>query len=327
MKFCVYGLGAVGGLLGGKLAAAGFNVSALARGETVETVRRDGLKLSCGGKIDIVHMDISDNPADLGPQDVVIISVKNTAIKSVAAGIAPLMHEGTTVLSAMNGVPWWFYHGLKGVNAHKPIEAVDPDGFVSNRIPVERVVGCVSNLSSSTPVPGTVEYQPNPKFTIGEPTGGASSERCSAILDALVKAGLDAQCSQSIQQTIWFKLWGNMTVNPISAMTGSTSDLIVDDPLIRSFMKRCMQEAKAVGSHIGIEIDSTPEARFEATRKLGVFKTSMLQDAQAGRQLELDALVASVREIASDVGVETPNIDALFGLSRLAARQKGLYPQ
>jgi len=326
MKFCVYGLGAVGGLLGGRLAAAGFNVSAVARGDTVSTVQRDGLKLSCNGNVDVVHLEISDNPADLGPQDVVIVSVKNTAIESVAKGIAPLLHEGTTVLSAMNGVPWWFYRGLTGVNQVKPIESVDPGGLISRSIPAERVVGCVTNLSSSMRVRGVVEHQANPKFTVGEPTGGASSPRCAAILEAMAKAGLDAQGSKSIQQTIWFKLWGNMTVNPISAMTGTTSDLIVGDPLVRAFMARCMQEAKVVGSRIGIEIDSTPEARFDATRKLGVFKTSMLQDAEAGRGLELDALVAAVREIATDVGVETPNIDALFGLSRLHARQHGLYP-
>lgn len=327
MKFCVYGLGAVGGLLGGKLAAAGFDVSALARGKTVDAVRRDGLKLSCGGGTEeTVRITISDRPADLGPQDVVIVSVKNTAIEAVAEGIAPLLHEGTTVLSAMNGVPWWFYHGLKGVDAGKPIEAVDPGGIISRHIPHARVVGCVANLSASTPAPGVVAHQPNPKFTVGEPTGGASSERCRTILDALVKAGLDAQGSPSIQQSIWFKLWGNMTLNPISAMTGCTSDLVVGDPLVRAFMARCMQEAKAIGSRIGIAIDAAPEARFEATRKLGVFKTSMLQDAEAGRPLELDALVAAVREIAADVGVETPNIDALFGLARLDARQRGLYP-
>lgn len=326
MKFCVVGLGAVGGLLGGRLAAAGFEVSALARGETVDIVRRDGLKLSCNGKVDVVRVNVAEDPADLGPQDVVIVSVKTTSIESVAEGIVPLMHAGTTVLSTMNGVPWWFYHGLKGVDAAKPIESVDPGGFVSHHIPHDRVVGCVSNLSSSMRTRGVVEHQPNPKFTVGEPTGGFSSERCSAILDALVTAGLDAQGSQSIQQTIWFKLWGNMTLNPISAMTGATSDLVVADPLVRAFMARCMQEAKIVGSRIGIEIDATPEARFDATRKLGVFKTSMLQDAEAGRGLELDALVCAVREIAAEVGVETPNIDALLGLSRLHARRHGLYP-
>ena len=326
MKFCVYGLGAVGGLLGGKLAAAGFEVSALARGKTVETVSKDGLKLSCNGQVTTVPMKISDNPMELGPQDVVIISVKNTAIESVAKGIKPLMHNGTTVLSAMNGVPWWFYQGLQGVDATKSIDAVDPGGTISAHIPHSRVVGCVANLSASSPSPGVVEHQPNPKFTIGEPTGGYSSDRCSAILNAMVKSGLDASGSQSIQQTIWFKLWGNMTVNPISALTGCTSNLIVGDPLVRAFMTRCMQEAKQIGSRLGIEIDATPEARFEATRKLGVFKTSMLQDAEVGRPLELDALVTAVREIAADVGVETPNIDALFGLTRLNARQRGLYP-
>ncbi|SOZ17199.1 2-dehydropantoate 2-reductase [Cupriavidus taiwanensis] len=327
MKYCVYGLGAVGGLLGGRLAAAGFQVSAVALGETLHAVQSNGLKLICDGKEDTVAINVSDDPAALGPQDVVIISVKNTAIGAVAANLAPLLHPGTTIISAMNGVPWWFYHGLEGVKIDKPIESVDPDGSITRHIDPSRVVGCVANLSASTPAPGVVQHKPNPKFTLGEPTGGSTSERCAVVLDAMRKAGLDAHGADSIQREIWFKLWGNMTLNPISAMTGATSDNVVADPLVRGFMARCMEEARRVGSKIGIELDATPESRFDATRKLGKFKTSMLQDAEAQKPLELDALVAAVREIATDVGIETPNIDALFGLARLYARRHSLYPE
>lgn len=327
MKYCIYGLGAVGGLIGGRLSAAGYQVSAVARGDTLEAVRRGGLKLQCDGKVDTVQLNVSDDPSQLGTQDIVIVTVKNTAIGAVAANIRPLLHKDTVIVSAMNGVPWWFYHGLNaGEAAKRRIEVVDPQGTVSAAIAAERVVGCVSNLSASTSGPGAVQHQPNPKLTFGEPTGGASSERCRAIIAAMKHSGFDVHESSSIQETIWFKLWGNMTVNPISAMTGATGDIIVSDALVRDFMARCMKESQEIGSRIGIQINSAPEARFEATAKLGAFRTSMLQDVDAHRPTELDALVGAVREIAKHVGVPTPNIDALFGLSRLHARVHGLYP-
>jgi 2-dehydropantoate 2-reductase len=328
MKYCIYGLGAVGGLIGGRLATAGLHVSSLVRGHALTHVRENGLKLICHGREEVAKVEVSDQPEALGPQDVIFLTVKNTSIASAATNIAALMHERTVVVSAMNGVPWWFYHGL-GIDPAKRqrLESIDPGGIVSQAISPERVVGCVSNLSASTPEPGTVVYAPNPKFTFGEPTGGASSDRCAALIADMKAAGLDVHAAQSIQQTIWFKLWGNMTVNPISAITGATGDRIVDDPLVRDFMARCMNEAREAGARLGIHLDAEPEARFEATRRLGAFRTSMLQDVGANKPLELDALVGTVREIASHVGVATPNIDALFGLARLFARTHGLYPQ
>ncbi|MVW79617.1 2-dehydropantoate 2-reductase [Bordetella sp. 02P26C-1] len=328
MKYCIYGLGAVGGLIGGRLARAGLPVSGLVRGDTLSAVRKRGLKLICDGHEEVARLEVADQPEALGPQDVIFLTVKNTAIASVAENIAALMHERTVVVSAMNGVPWWFYHGLDVSPAYlQRIESIDPGGLVSQAIPAGRVVGCVSNLSASTPQPGTVVYAPNPKFTFGEPTGGAHSDRCAAIMADMKAAGLDVHAAPSIQQTIWFKLWGNMTVNPISAITGATGDRIVDDPLVRDFMARCMNEAREVGERLGISLNAQPEERFEATRRLGAFRTSMLQDVGANKPLELDALVGTVREIASHVGVATPNIDALFGLARLFARTHGLYPQ
>lgn len=327
MKICIYGLGAVGGLIGGKLALSGQQVSAVARGATLEAVKKNGLMLSCQEHNEIAKINVASDPADLGPQDVVFITVKSTAIGAVAKNIRPLLHEKTVVVSAMNGVPWWFYYGLHPEKtAPDFLNTVDPDGIVTEAIDAKRVVGCVSNLSSSTPQPGVVKHLPNPRFTFGEPTGGAQTDRCASIISACRSAGLDAQESESIQQTIWFKLWGNMTLNPISALTVSTSDRIVADPLVRDFMARCMNEANEIGAKIGIKIDSTPEARFDATRRLGVFRTSMLQDVDANRPIELDALVGAVREIAMHAGVATPNIDALFGLTRLNAQTLGLYP-
>lgn len=327
MKVCIYGLGAVGGLIAGRLALTGADVSAVARGATLESVRRNGMVLVSEGKRETANIRAAESPAELGEQDYVIITVKSTAIGDVALRIAPLLGEHTTVLSAMNGVPWWFYYGLAPDVSRPRIEVVDPAGVISSSIPPERVLGCVSNLSASTPQPGSVEYLPGPRLTLGEPTGGADSLRCVSIMSALRAAGFTVSGAQSIQQSVWFKLWGNMTVNPISALTGATGDRIVSDPLVRDFMSRCMLEAATIGERIGLFIDSSPDARHEVTLRLGAFKTSMLQDVLANRPTELDALVGAVLEIAQHERVATPNINALFGLARLQARGLGLYPE
>ncbi|HEY0295299.1 MAG TPA: 2-dehydropantoate 2-reductase [Bordetella sp.] len=327
MKVCVYGLGAVGGLIAGKLRSAGVDVCAVARGRVLEHVNRAGLALTSAGHTEHASLRVAENPAALGAQDLVVIAVKATGIGDVARRIAPLLGEHTVVLSAMNGVPWWFYHGIREVGPGRRIETVDPAGAISAAIAPERVVGCVSNLSASTPAPGEVAYLPSPRLTIGEPGGGAASPRCRAIIEMLQASGFTVLASESIQQSIWFKLWGNMTVNPISALTGATGDRIVGDPLVRAFMSRCMVEARVLGERIGLPIDSTPDARHEVTARLGAFRTSMLQDVQAGKATELDALVGAVRELARHEGVETPDIDALFGLARLQAQTLGLYPR
>jgi 2-dehydropantoate 2-reductase len=328
MKFCIVGLGAIGGLFAARLARAGYEVSAVARGATLETVRRDGLALVEGPsgqeQTSRVAIEASADPRSLGEQDVVIIAVKTSGLAGVAQSIAPLLGPRTTALSAMNGVPWWFFHGLAPRLGSIRMPSVDPDGMISKAIPAERVVGCVTHLSATTPVPGTVRCVAGNRLIIGEPAGGATV-RTMAIASALREAGFELEEAAVIQQEIWFKLWGNMTVNPISALTGATGDRILDDEHVRHFMSRCMVEAAQIGQRIGLPIDLDPEQRHAVTRKLGAFRTSMLQDVEAGRPVELDALVASVIEIGRQVGVPTPNIDALFGLARLQARVRGLY--
>jgi len=327
MKVCIFGLGAVGGLIAGRLALAGTEVSAVARGETLVSVRRSGMTLIEEGLTCRVPLRVEEDPAQLGAQDLVILAVKNTALKDIAPLIAPLLGKHTAVLSAMNGVPWWFCIGLGDEVRDFRLETVDPAGVISRAISPERVIGCVCNLSASTPTPGTVAYVSGPRLTIGEPTGGADTERCIATISSLRAAGFDVVAADSIQQSIWFKLWGNMTVNPISALTHATGDRIVDDILVRDFMSRCMLEASAVGESIGLQIPGDPYSRHAVTRRLGAFRTSMLQDVEAGRPTELDALVGAVLEIARWRGIATPNIDALFGLARLQARCLGLYPE
>ena len=329
MKFCIVGLGAIGGLFAARLAAAGHEVSALARGATLEAVRRDGLTLVEGvpGQESSrrVLITASEDPAALGPQDVIVIAVKTTGLASVASRVASLLGPDTAVLSAMNGVPWWFFHGLAPELARMDMPSVDPAGAISRAIPAQRVVGCVTHLSAVTPAPGTVRAVAGNRLIIGEPTGGAATPRAAGIVSALRAAGFEVEEAARIQQEIWFKLWGNMTVNPISALTGATGDRILDDEHVRGFMSRCMLEAAQIGERIGLPIAQEPEQRHQVTRKLGAFRTSMLQDVAAGRPVELDALVASVMEIGRQVAVPTPNIDALFGLARLQAQVLRLY--
>ena len=329
MKFCIVGLGAIGGLFAARLAAAGHEVSALARGATLEAVRRDGLTLAEGApgheQRQRFAIRASDDPSALGPQDVVVIAVKTTGLASVANNVAALLGPDTAVLSAMNGVPWWFFHGLAPALARIRLESVDPGRRISRAIPAERVVGCVTHLSAAAPAPGTVRSVAGNRLIVGEPAGGAATPRAAGIAAALREAGFEVEEAAVIQQEIWFKLWGNMTMNPISALTGATGERILDDDHVRSFMSRCMVEAAAIGQRIGLPIHQSPEQRHAVTRKLGAFRTSMLQDVDAGRPVELDALVASVMEIGHQLAVPTANIDALFGLARLQAQVRGLY--
>lgn len=329
MKVCIYGLGAIGGLVGARLARSGQPVSAVARGATLEAVRREGLVLVEGAPGDerrtTAPIHASDDPADLGEQDVVILAVKTTALMQVADAIAPLLGPDTSVLSAMNGLQWWFLHGLDDTPTGLHLETVDPGARITAAIDPARVVGCVTHLAASTPQPGVVRHTMGDRLIIGEPAGGTST-RAQAIAAMLSRASFTIDTSDQIQRDVWFKLWGNMTINPISAMTGATADRILDDDFVRAFLSSCMLEASAIGERIGLPAPGSPQARHDVTRKLGAFRSSMLQDVDAGRPVELDALVAAVAELGGAVGVPTPRIESLLGLARLHARVRGLYP-
>ena len=329
MRIGIVGLGAVGGLLAARLVAGGHQVSALARGATLEHVRQDGLALLEGAedrpRETRLQLRVSDDAAELGEQDLVVLSVKTTGLADVAQRIGPLLGPDTAVLSAMNGVPWWFFHGLDEALARREWQAIDAGGRIAAAIPARRVLGAVVHFSCAMPAPGVVRHGQGNRLILGEPQGG-DSERCLRAAQALRDGGFEVEVSQRIQQDVWFKLWGNMTMNPISAITGATADRILDDPLVRGFISRAMREAAAIGERIGLPIPITPEQRHEVTRKLGAFRTSLLQDVDAGKAVELDALVAIVAEIGRAVGVPTPDIDALLGIARLHARVRGLYP-
>ena len=325
MKVCIIGAGAIGGFIGTRLAAAGrAEVSAVARGATLEALRDHGWRLQTAGALVQAPARATDRPADLGVQDVVVIAVKGPALAAVAQGIAPLLGPDTLVLPAMNGVPWWFCQGVPGWGS-EPLASVDPGGPIASAIPLHHVVGCVVHASTSTPEPGLVLHKMGQGLVIGEP-GGGRSERVQRLTDLLAHAGFDATHSADVRYDIWYKLWGNMTMNPVSAITGATMDRILDDDLVRAFCSAAMQEAGRIGERIGCRIEQNPEERHAITRKLGAFKTSMLQDVEASRALEIDAIVAAVQEIGRRVAEPSPNIDALLGLVRLFARMRGLYP-
>ena len=324
MKVCIYGAGAIGGWIGSGLARAGCSVSVVARGATLDALQLHGLRLREGERITSQAVASSALPADLGVQDLVVLAVKAPSLPDVARQIAPLLGAQTLVLTAMNGVPWWFLQDFGGALAGTRLTSVDPDGTLAAALPAHRIIGCVVHASCSLPEPGLVHHHFGNKLILGEPSGEKTA-RVQQLADLLEKAGFDAPVSDQIQKDIWFKLWGNMTVNPISALTGATTDLIMGDELVRGFISQVMLEAKEIGARIGIAIDQQPEDRHQVTRKLGAFKTSMLQDVEAGKALELDTLVAAVRELGQLTGVPTPFTDALLGLARLQARVRGLY--
>ena len=333
-KVCIVGAGAIGGWLGAGLARAGCSVSFLARGATLTALQTQGLKLQSGSRAEETHSEethavrASHSAAELGVQDLVIIAVKAPALREVAQQIAPLLGTNTVVLTAMNGVPWWFLQGFGGNLANQALSSVDATGDIAAAIPSAHLIGGVVHASCSVVSPGVIRHAFGNKMIVGEPSGqpsGQISPRVTALAALLEKAGFEAPIAEQIQRDIWFKLWGNMTMNPVSAITGATSTQVLDDDLVRGFCSNVMLEAKEIGARLGIPIAQQPEDRHAVTRKLGSFKTSMLQDVEAGKAVELDALVGAVKELGQLTQVATPYTDALLGLARLHARVQGLY--
>ncbi len=324
MKVCVIGAGAIGGWMAVKLAQTGAQVCVLARGETLAVIRANGLTLIEGDTQTRVDVTASDLAQALGPQDLVVIAVKAPALRGVVKQIAPLLHAETIILSAMNGVPTWFFAREDRPLFNTPLKTIDPYGEIAKVVVPERTVACVVHASCSVDSPAVIRRKAGNKLIVGEALGG-ESDRLTSLAQTLSIAGFETIVSHDVQRDIWYKLWGNMTTGPVSAITGVTSDKIVDDDLVSAFCIRIMREAQTIGMKIGIEIAESPEERHDVTRKLGVFKTSMLQDVEAGKSIELDALVSVVREIGEHVAVPTPNIDALLGLARLFARERRIY--
>jgi 2-dehydropantoate 2-reductase len=320
MKICVYGAGAVGGLIAARLARSAHEVSVVARGAHLEAIRGNGLRVRDreSGAVEAVSVKADSDPAKLGAQDYVIVAVKAQGLAEVALRIENLLSKDTTVVTAMNGVPWWFFDRLEFRNGSDRLESLDPGGKLARAMPTERIVGCVVHLAASTPEPGLISHNMGRKLIIGEP-GGKNGPRTARLKDALAGAGFEVVVSGFIEKDFWVKLLGNVSFNPVSALTGSTADRLIQDGNVKAYMVEIMREVLAIGRAVGVDADIDPEARIDMARSLGKFKTSMLQDMEAGKPLEIDGLLAGTLEIAKKAGVPAPYTESLFGLIRTRA--------
>ncbi len=326
MTICIYGAGAVGGVMAVWLARAGHEVSVVARGANVTAIREKGLRVrdAKSGELLVTRPAADSDPAKLGPQDAVVIAVKAQGLPEVAAALPPLLGPGTSIVTAMNGVPWWFFDRLKFGGGRLRLETLDPGGRLSAAMPTSRIVGCVIHLAASTPEPGLVSHNMNNKLIIGEP-GGANTARTAQLAGAFNQAGFDCVASTFIEKDFWVKLMGNVSFNPVSALTLATADRLLGDPLVKGYMVAVMREVLAIGRAIGVDADIDPEARMDMARVLGKFKTSMLQDMEAGKALEIDGLLTGTLEVARKAGVPAPFTERLLGLARVRAATTGQY--
>ena len=307
MDIGVIGVGAIGGWLAARLSLGGHRVTALARGETLEALR-SGLTVREKGEEQRAQLEATEAAAG-APRDLVIIATKATALAEAAEAVRPWIGPETLILPLQNGVPWWFVEG-------QSLRSVDPQGRIAAALPAEQVVGAVVHASCRRRDAATVEVVHADRLLLGEPSGG-SSERVGELVRAFAQAGVPAEPHDNIRRAIWYKLWGNMTINPLSALTRATADKLLTEPGLKPFILAAMAEAAAVGAAIGCPISDSGEKRMGVTARLGAFKTSMLQDVEAGRPLEVDALVGAPREIGRRVGVPTPTIDTLYALASL----------
>jgi len=324
MKLCIYGAGAVGGLMAAWLARSGHDVSVVARGAQLEAIRRSGLRLRSNDKVETFSVRADSDPSRFGPQDYVLVTVKAQSLPDVAQTIGPLLGPQTSIVTAMNGVPWWFFDRLSFGNGRERLESLDPGGKLARALPTERIVGCVIHLAASTPEPGLVSHNMGRKLIVGEP-GGKNTQRTSRISDALKEAGFEVFMTEKIEKEFWVKLLGNVSFNPVSALTMSTADRLIEDAQVKDYMVKIMREVLAIGRAVGVDADIDPEARIDMARALGKFKTSMLQDLEAGKALEIDGLLAGTLEIAHKAGVSAPYTESLFGLVKARAQSTGQY--
>ncbi|MFZ1908197.1 MAG: 2-dehydropantoate 2-reductase [Burkholderiales bacterium] len=320
MKICIYGAGSVGGLMAAWLAEAGNEVGVVARGAQLEAIRQRGLRIRNreSGATLTAHPRAEADPRELGAQDYVILTVKGHSLPEVAASIGPLLGPETSIVTAMNGVPWWFFDRLPYGGGRLRLESLDPRGALARAMPTERIVGCVIHLAASTIAPGTISHNQGRRLILGEP-GGRNTGRTERLAEALGSAGFEVLRSNAIEKEFWVKLLGNVSFNPVSALTLATADRLIADPLVKGYMVSIMREVLAIGRAVGVDADIDPEARIDMARVLGRFKTSMLQDLEAGKALEIDGLLAGTLEIAGKAGVAAPFTESLLGLLRLRA--------
>jgi 2-dehydropantoate 2-reductase len=315
MNICIVGAGAIGGWIAARLGLAGNDVSVITRGATLEAIGTRGLLLTDAGDTRCVAVNATANPSQLGIQDVLIVAVKAPALPEIVESLEPLVGPQTQIIPMINGVPWWF--------TDDPLWSVDPNVTIADTLPVEQVAGCVVHASCFRSAPNHVTVKHADKLILGDP-GGGSGERIEHICSLLQNSGIACQATDDIRRQVWYKLWGNATLNPLSALTRSTADKLLHDATIRALMMEAMDELAEIGTAIGCPISQTAEDRIAVTARLGSFKSSMLQDVEAGRPIELEALLGAPREIAARVGIATPQLDRLYAMTRLMGENLGL---
>ncbi len=324
MRIGIVGAGAVGGWMGARLAAAGHTVSMVARGATLDSLQTKGLTCIEDTGAYTTPILAARSCQDLDVQDLVVIAVKSTAMRAVAETIAPFLGRETLVTSAMNGVPWWFCNGLPAPYTNQRIAAADVDGYIAAAIPLECTLGCVVLASASVESAGTVRLNAGNTLIVGDATG-RNPDRAGHVIEMFREARFETKYSGFIHADVWYKLWGNLTMNPLSAIIGTTTDVLLNDELVRDFATAVMSEAKEIGTRLGVHIEQQPEERHRVTLGLGAMTTSMLQDVASRKPVELNTLVGAVCELGRITGVQTPFTNALFGISRLHATVRGLY--
>ncbi len=326
MKIAIFGAGAIGGHLAAKLAGAGrVDLSLVARGEHLAALRESGLRLIEGDTDTTYPVKASDDAATLGPQDYVVLTMKAHSVPPALPAIAPLIGPDTAVVTMQNGIPWWYFYRSGGPHEGSRIEAVDPGGIISAAIGPERAVGTAVYVAAEVEAPGVIRHTYGARISLGEPSG-EKSERTVRLAEEMIAAGMQAPVRTDIRSEIWVKLWGNLSFNPISALTDSTLAEIVADDGSRAVARAMMIEAQVIAETLGIRFPIDVDKRIAGAGSVGAHRTSMLQDLERGRPMEIDALVTAVQELGRLTGTPTPSIDLVLALVRRLARAKGCYP-
>ena len=324
MKIAIYGAGAIGGYLGCELARAGVDVTMIARGKTLEAIQSRGLILHIDDETRTARPNATDDTAKLGPQDAVVIAVKANAAPMIVDRMLPLLGPETMVVTAQNGIPWWYFYKLAGPLESSQLESIDPGGVQWSKIGPERAIGCVVYPATEVVSPGEIKHVSLNRFALGEPDN-SKSDRVQALADVFKAGGFSAPVRSNIRDEIWVKLWGNLSFNPVSALTGATLEQMATDETCRPVIRNMMMEAQAVGEKLGVKFAIDVEKRIDGAGKVGAHRTSMLQDFDAGRAPEIDALVTVIQELGRLTETATPTIDAVSALVRQKAEIAGIY--
>ena len=324
MKICIYGAGAIGGYLGVEFMRAGADVSLVARGAHLAAMRQNGLKLLIGDEERVVHPRCTDDPAELGQQDYLIVCLKAHSITGVIDRMQPLLGPRTRIVTAVNGIPYWYFHKHGGRHEGSTLESIDPGGRQWRELGPQRAIGCIVYPATEIEAPGVIRHVYGNNFPLGEPSGEITPD-VKILSDLFVASGMKAPVLDRIRDEIWLKLWGNVCFNPISALTHATLDVICSDSQTRALSKMIMLEAQAIAENFGVKFRVDVERRIEGARKVGAHKTSMLQDLERGRPMEIDPLVTVVQEMGRMTGIPTPVLDAVLALVSQRATVAGLY--